>query len=330
MKMGETLKTGKAVLRDVGNRMPAGLCAYSRTPSGLEISLSSERIEPGMAAVAQLGPDRGYACLKPSDATQTMRSVESGIRAVWVTDGARPVLFAQIGGGPFDAAAARAYLPGTAGTPPPARPDLTAQPERAAPPAAQLQEPAMLPEPSPLPEMPAQADMRTQAEAAGNWQPAAEPEQTADPSLCEQANPPPVIELPPPYGAAPPAAEAVPARPPAQAAEARPLVIRRAPRPGPRPPVYSPLWDDVSAEFEKMLDSLPAAHPFDGSAGDARFAELPMAGAVQCYIGSVSIGGVKVFLQAVPSRPFARPAGFDRTLVNRNGECFWVKYFIQE
>ena len=93
------------------------------------------------------------------------------------------------------------------------------------------------------------------------------------------------------------------AQPPQESIEPLPLVVRLAPRPTPRPPVYSPLWDDVSAEFEKMLDSLPSAQPFNGNAGNARFAEMPLAGAVQCYIGSVDIKGMKVFLQAVPARP---------------------------
>jgi hypothetical protein len=123
-------------------------------------------------------------------------------------------------------------------------------------------------------------------------------------------------------------------QPPHQAAikapSAQPLVVRRAPRPTPRPPVYSPLWDDVSVEFEKMLANLPPAQPFNGNTAGTRIAEMPLGGAVQCYIGSVEIKGMKVFLQAVPARPFARPAGFDHSLVSRDGETFWVKYFIQE
>lgn len=108
-----------------------------------------------------------------------------------------------------------------------------------------------------------------------------------------------------------------------------PLVVKRAPRPTPQPPVYSPLWDDVSAEFEKMLEYLPKTQPFNGNATDAEIAELPTDGAVQCYVGSVTVNGMKIFLQAVPARPYSRPAGFDHSLVSRDGECYWVKYFIQ-
>jgi hypothetical protein len=108
-----------------------------------------------------------------------------------------------------------------------------------------------------------------------------------------------------------------------------PLLVKRAPRPTPHPPGFSPLWDDVSAEFEKMRDSLPKAQPFNGNEESSEIAELPTSGAVQCYIGSVMVNGMKVFLQAVPARPYARPAGFDHSLVSRDGECYWVKYFIQ-
>ena len=50
-----------------------------------------------------------------------------------------------------------------------------------------------------------------------------------------------------------------------------------------------------------MLEALPLARPFHSRGDDdAQFAELPLGGAVQCYIGSVVVEGKHVFLQAVP------------------------------
>jgi hypothetical protein len=103
-------------------------------------------------------------------------------------------------------------------------------------------------------------------------------------------------------------------------------VKRAAPLAMPRD---TPLWADIAPQVETMLDTLPQAQPFAAAVDSARFAALPLEGAAQCYVGSVVVGGVKVLLQAVPSRPMGRPAGFDHTLTSRDGESFWVRYEIE-
>lgn len=123
-----------------------------------------------------------------------------------------------------------------------------------------------------------------------------------------------------------------------QSASAQPLAARARPKPmgitvkraAPLAmPRDTPLWADIAPHVEAMLDTLPQAQPFAASVDSARFAALPLDGTVQCYIGSVIVGGIKVLLQAVPTRPLHRPAGFDHTLVSRDGESFWVRYEIE-
>lgn len=281
------------MLRPVDGFRAAGTCQYTIDSRGLEANVSAQFFEGGAmpTVVLQHGPGKGYLRQPPAALSGPVRCAESDIAAVWVTDAGKPALFAQIAPGAFDMNEARKRL--------------AAAPEPKADAAAAREEPRV-------------SALSLQDSAAAKA-PAQKPQ--------------PVLLLQPGAGTQPPPAPEIadinelPRQP--QPTGFQPLVVRRAPRPTPRPPVYSPLWDDVSAEFEKMLESLPRAHPFNGNAGSAKFAEMPLAGAVQCYIGSVEIKGMKVFLQAVPARPFSRPAGFDHSLVSRHGETFWVKYFIQ-
>ena len=302
-------------------RQATGVCSYTIGPKGSEYSLSIQipnELDP--QAVLQFGPSRDYLCRPPAPARGPVKCGEPGIMAVWVTDSGNPVLFGMVGSGTFDWAEARRRL---ANSPP--KPSADHHEVKAA--AIALPVPSIPPvitvrpsnrEPSGRSEPPflsaAESGVAALAESGtGQIATAVLPEaavraQTAA-GHAESALQPP---LPAPWQIHP-----------------QPLVVKRAPRPSPHPPVYSPLWDDVSAEFEKMLDSLPKAQPFNGNAADAKIVEVPTGGAVQCYVGSVMVNGVKVFLQAVPARPYSRPAGFDHSLVSRDGECYWVKYFIQ-
>lgn len=130
-------------------------------------------------------------------------------------------------------------------------------------------------------------------------------------------------------GSEPDPAQAAPAAPTAKDRKAAPMGItvkRAAPLTMPRD---TPLWADIAPHVESMLDTLPQAQPFASAVDSAQFATLPLDGAAQCYIGSVIVGGVKVLLQAVPSRPFHRPAGFDHTLISREGDSYWVRYEVE-
>jgi hypothetical protein len=302
--MAESKKAGRSVLRAVDGRKASGVCQYSADSKGFEAVVTAQVFDGAAApeAVLQFGTDKDYRCRPPAGIESPLRCGEPGVVAVWVTEGGRPALFGQLVPGAFDAAEARKRLLGA-----PARQEGAKE------------------------ELKTPAPLSSSAGPGG----ALAAQQPAEPILLLQSGPQPQQQEPLVKAASfpmqSPAAEAekIPAgqfAPPASG----PLVVRRAPRPTLRPPVYSPLWDDVSAEFEKMLDNLPPVRPFDGNMEGARFAQMPLAGAVQCYIGSVEIKGMKVFLQAVPARPFARPAGFDHSLVSREGESFWVKYFIQE
>jgi hypothetical protein len=304
--MGETKRTGKALLRPVDGFRAAGVCQYAIDARGMEANVSAQFFEGGMSpmVVLQSGSGKGYQCGPPAPLSGPVRS-GADIAAVWVTDAGKPALFAQIAPGAFDMPEARKRLAAAE------QPNADAAAPREEPRVSALSFKAATAEKIPMPSF--------REPETGN---AAAPAQPPEPILLLR----PGVQPPQENAAAEPAAKAS-ARP--QAPGFQPLVIRRAPRPTPRPPVYSPLWDDVSAEFEKMLESLPRTQPFNGNAEGAKFAEMPLAGAVQCYIGSVEVKGMKVFLQAVPARPFARPAGFDHSLVSRDGETFWVKYFIQ-
>lgn len=356
--MSEAKKSGKVLLRGVDGIPVAGVCLYSTGPAGFEATISAQLPDGGVPmAVLQYGPEKGYACRPPEGISAPVRCGDAGIAAVWVVSAGGPALFSQIRSGAFDAAEARrklqdalqtkpaqqavkaAGLPAGAMVRPANREPVSAEqavpfPSASAPgrfvyppkdagrppsPQAKADEPILLLQPGPQPpQKGAEPKPEGRAAAAPAWQPA-------------KAPPPAAHAV---KAASVPAAQAVKTAPapmakPHPAAPLPPLVVRRAPRPTPRPPVYSPLWDDVSGEFEKMLDTLPQAHPFGGESTDARIAEVPTNGAVQCYVGSVEVDGMKIFLQAVPARPYARPAGFDHSLVSRSGECYWVKYFIQ-
>lgn len=288
--------------------------------AAVTVQLPNAQAEP--TAVLQFGPDKGYRCGSPSPVSGPVRCDEPGAVAVWVLDGGKPALFGLVGSGPFDHAEARRRL-----TEALARRDTSQATVKAASvavttpvPASPMvrptyREPSYPEQESPFPSHKPQPGASAPVEDRTPDSPVAI--QSVAASAAEQETGPETANDERPFHHA------------RQAQQQEPLIVKRAPRPTPRPSVYSPLWDDVSAEFEKMLDSLPSAQPFNGNADDAAFTEVPTAGAVQCYIGSVTINGMKVFLQAVPSRPYARPAGFDHSLVSRNGECYWVKYFIQ-
>lgn len=327
--MAESKKSGKTALRSVDGIKAAGMCVFSIGPKGIEASVSAQLPESlgTPEAVLQYGPEREYLCRPPVTIDGPIRCSEPGVMAVWVLGAGKPALFGLLGNGAFDAVEARRHLP---------EPDTKVK------------------------------KTQTQFKIASVTQPA-EPVQAnpmVRPTYREPASKEPAVSFLPtgqqPYAAAPakdtpihaqgigisaatattqgaktPATQTIggsqplpSARQQYSAAHQQPLVVKRAPRPTPHTPVYSPLWDDVSNEFEKMLDSLPQVQPFNGNAENAEIVEVPTGGAVQCYVGSVTINGMKVFLQAVPARPYARPAGFDHSLVSRSGESYWVKYFI--
>jgi len=343
--MGDVKKAGKALLRAVDSRKASGVCQYSVNAKGIEATISAQIFDSSAVpeAVFQYGADRDYLC-RPSARLDAPIRADPGVAAVWVTDAGQPVLFAQIAPGAFDMIEARKRLaegkkPHTESVKPQAQavPAATPVPVPATAKTAAkatFREPkasdTAVPFPPPEPFFLLQPGAKRSPEST-----ASEPPQPAMPTGQKTAKPPEAFAEPSLKIASfqPPAlASSAEKKPFAQAAPPppQPLVVKRAPRPTPRQPIYSPLWDDISAEFEKMLGNLPTAQPFNGNADGARFVEMPLAGAVQCYVGSVEIKGMKVFLQAVPARPFARPAGFDHSLVSRDGETFWVKYFIQE
>lgn len=326
--MNEAKKSGKTVLRSVDGRQAAGICSYTVGRDGIEANVSAQLFSGGQAsAVLQFGPERDYLCRPAAGIAQPVRCGDAGIAAVWVLDDGVPALFGQLSAGAFNRDEARKRLPDGS---PVKREDVRSD---AAVKAVSVPVAAMsLPVVKPSNREPSSQD------TAVPFQRRAQEARAESLYLLGSGSQPEKKGVEPEKGAR--GANAAPAEPlpqkPSQARPAagqpwQPLVVKRAPRSTPRPPVYSPLWDDVSVEFEKMLDSLPQVHPFNGNAegADAQFAEVPTDGAVQCYIGSVVINGLKVFLQAVPARPYARPAGFDHSLVSRSGECFWVKYFIQ-
>lgn len=318
-------KTGKAVLRAADTGKAAGMCAYSTGANLTEVTIAAE-LPPGSQAVLQLGPEKGYRCLRPTLASEPLQTREQGVTAVWVLAGGKPICFARIGSGAFDPREATARLPAQD-----EHEDTLIKP--ASLPAEKLPPPH---EPRPTPREPKETEVPFRADRdidigtkesatepvlllQAGYRHAAEEAKTKKAETAQKADT--TVR-----------AMAQPAATPQRVWKElpRPLVVKRAPRPTPRPPVYSPLWDDVSPEFEKMLENLPKEKPFNGNVETSEFASLPLDGAVQCYIGSVAVNGMKVFLQAVPARPNARPAGFDHTLVTRDGECYWVKYFLQE
>ncbi len=321
--MIEGRKTGRTTLRGVDGARATGICHYASGPKGSEYTISAQL--PGAVTaevVLQYGPSRGYQCRPPEPLSNSVKCPDGSVAALWVMSGGKPLLFGILGTGPFDQAEARRKLLSYS------KQSITAKPQRVRTSAIQLPaaaQPEVAPRPSfrepsskseppfPLPEQKPGAAAAVEIAGAN----------TATAVLQKES---PARSLP---AQAQRGTEIASAAQPNTATNRKPLVLKRAPRPTPHPPVYSPLWDDVSFEFEKMLQDLPAARPFNGSAHDAEIVELPTDGAVQCYVGSVLVDGMKVFLQAVPARPFGRPAGFDHSLVSRDGECYWVKYFIQ-
>lgn len=317
--MAEPTKRGKTVLRGVDGSKAAGVCAFSISKAGIEATVSAQLFSGGQAsAVLQFGPERGYRCGPEADPGRPLRCVESGVMAVWVLEDGKPALFGQLVPGVFDREAARRALSGSESVQSKDTVIKASALPKAAPEPDSKQEDAEVAfkslfrhtgEDSPLlllkPSEPGEdaAPLRNETPVAHSPEPAAKPETEKETAQAQK----PVSKQQP----------------------WSPLIVKRAPRPAPRDNVYSPLWDDISAELNNMLDTLPQAHPFNGAETAARFAEVPLDGAVQCYVGSVEINGLKVFLQAVPARPYARPAGFDHSLVARNGECYWVKYSIQ-
>ena len=316
--MAETRKSGKTALRPVDGRQAAGMCHYSIGSRGSEFLISAQL--PGTAevrAVLQYGPERGYLCRPPEPVSGPMKCPDGAVAAVWVLAGGNPVLFGRIGTGLYDQTEARRHLL-----------ENKTKPQKS---SAQSKPVAL-----PLPPVPAMAPKPTFREPSSrSEQPFPLPEQKPGAAAAiERASPVSAATVSdaaahtPPASAARAAEPAAPAQP-GPGSAGKPLTVKRAPRPTPHPAVYSPLWDDVAAEFEKMLEDLPRAQPFNGSTLDAQIVEVPIDGAVQCYVGVVTVQGMKVFLQAVPARPYGRPAGFDHSLVSRDGECYWVKYFIQ-
>ncbi len=334
------------------------------------VSAQSMAKGASLTALLQYGPMEGYRCLPAQSLEQPLTAKGILPAAVWVLDRGAPVLWAPLTTGPFELEVARTRLlqpvepkgiehaqPMThdddvpvvstpAQEPLPLAADTTQEDEVAVTrdlPAEERPEwnlPAVKP---PEKQVPPENEDNTKAEppeedtkkdenemedtaAAALWDAPAFDTDTASAPAVEFADSPSVESV---YAPAVELAESLAVEPAEWTPQ--PLVIERAPRPGPLAPVYSPLWDDVSAEFERMLDALPTARPFHSRGDeDAQFAQLPLGGAVQCYIGSVVIEGRHVFLQAVPSRPYGRPAGFDHTLVARDGSCYWVKYFIED
>ena len=321
--MIEGRKTGKTALRGVDGVKATGICHYATGPKGSEFTISAQL--PGAAnavIVMQYGPSRNYLCRPPEPLSISVKCHDGGVAALWVISGGKPILFGTVGTGPFDQAEARKKLLDTG------KPVIAArqsQVKAAAIPLPAATQPEVTPRPSfrepsskseppfPLPEQKPGAAEAVEIAGAN----------TATAVLQKEG---PTRSLPAP---AKRGTEIANAAKPGTDTNRKPLVLKRALRPTPHPPVYSPLWDDVSSEFEKMLQDLPAARPFNGSAHDAEIVEMPTGGAVQCYVGSVILDDVKVFLQAVPAKPYGRPAGFDHSLVSRDGECYWVKYFIQ-
>lgn len=326
MKMSNS-KTGRTVLRPLPGQRASGVCLHSVRDGRLEATVAAQAPVRGavLTALLQYGPMGGYRCL-PAEPVEGMLQASGPLpMAVWVLDRGNPVLFGQLTHGDFDMDVAKSRLLQPAEEPPapqaveplPLAPEAQEESipeevvqEEIAPEEVALEEPA--PEDALGYDTPAQP-AALEAPAETLWMEEPLPPEGSFPAVA----PPEEVDH---Y----PVAVERPTPPP-------PLVIQRAPRPGPLPPVYSPLWDDVSAEFERMLEALPLARPFHSRGDDdAQFAELPLGGAVQCYIGSVVVEGKHVFLQAVPSRPYGRPAGFDHTLLSRDGTCYWVKYFIEE
>lgn len=321
--MAEPTKRGKTVLRSVDGGKGAGVCTFSISKAGIEASVSAQLFSGGMAsAVLQFGPGQAYRCRPGVSLNEPLRCAEPGVMAMWVLEDGKPRLFGQLTPGVFDREAARRALPGSesvepkdimvkAASLPETSPELESKPEDAEIPFRALFNQAG--EDSPL-------RLLKPSEPGEDAAPPPEPDSTIEKREPESPAQPETIAEQENTQAQKPAAKQQPWSP---------LIVKRAPRPAPRTNVYTPLWDDISVELDKMLDTLPQAHPFNGAEAGARFAEVPLDGAVQCYVGSVEINGLKVFLQAVPARPYARPAGFDHSLVARNGECYWVKYSIQ-
>ncbi len=352
-------KQGRTTLRPLPGPRATGVCLHTVSDGRLEAVVSAQSMAKGasLTALLQYGPMEGYRCLPTQPLEQPLEAKGLLPAAVWVLDRGTPVLWAPLATGPFELEVARARLLQPVEAEGRKRVQPVAHeanvPEDSAPAPAATQE-ALAPSTAEEDEVAAARDLPAEEHPEWNIPAVKPPEKELPPENEDNTKAEPPNEdmekgasgmeeaaLAPPWDS--PALEAdiafapavdpafVPAAEPDIHWTPQPLVIERAPRPGPPAPVYSPLWDDVSAEFERMLDALPTARPFHSRANeDAQFAQLPLGGEVQCYIGSVVIEGRHVFLQAVPSRPYGRPAGFDHTLVARDGTCYWVKYFIEE
>ncbi len=362
MKVSDSKRTGKTMLFSEEGGASVGTVSYAIGAKGADLTVTTRLSAQPQQAVLQKAPERGYGCLKPMALGGPLHADESELAALWVLCAGKPAAFARLGSAAFDKARARAALDAALAPPqpasvqakqPPAQPsarhDTPVAPATisVAPPAASFEtSPTAAPEATvraasvaldmPTASKPAGFDMQPTAGSAaatsfrGRLAPYGLPvEPDAPPSA-------PTSEAVQPLPAVEPAA----AQPEEQPEEAQPqpeVTISSAARTGitikRAPPVSlprdTPLWADIQPQVEAMLDTLPSAQPFAAATDSARFAALPLEGAVQCYIGSVIVGGVKVLLQAVPARPFHRPAGFDHTLVSRDGDSFWVRYEIE-
>lgn len=368
MKVSDSKRAGKAMLFSEEGGAAVGAVSYAIGTKGADLTVMTRLNAQPQQAVLQKGPERGYRCMKPMELGATLHTDEGELAAVWVLCAGKPAAFARLGSAAFDKARAREALDAALAPPQPA-PVPAKQPPSArheapvAPAVISITPPIESSDTSP--EAPSEAlvqaasvatDVLAASKPAGfDMQPTvssgAAPSfrgRLAPYGLTEEPDAPSsasALDAVQPLPAAEPAAaqpeEQPKEQPKVQAVEAQPqpevtissaaktgITIKRA-----QPvslPRDTPLWADIQPQVEAMLDALPSAQPFAAATDSARFAALPLEGAVQCYIGSVVVGGIKVLLQAVPARPFHRPAGFDHTLVSRDGDSFWVRYEIED